>query len=110
MWIAQRNIKSQFLNHVQLFKSENLILGRIKQGWIENWMNDLNIEYFTAGDREDRGQAPEYKVPGTYWSKGFITLGVLDGTGMCILDFSNMYVFEWILEKHLIFLVKLMLS
>ena len=78
-------------------------------------MNDLNIEFFTAGDsapeyKENRGQAPEYEVPGTYWSKGFITLGVLDGTGMCILDFSNMYVFEWILEKHLIFLVKLMLS
>lgn len=53
MWRAQRNIKSQFPNNVQLFKPENVILGRIKQGWIENRQNDLNIDYFTAGVREN---------------------------------------------------------
>ena len=51
---------------MQLFKPENLILGRIKQGWIENHQNDLNIEYFTSGDGENREQTPEYKVSGMY--------------------------------------------
>ena len=70
MWRDQRNIQSHFLNNMQLFKPENLILGRIKQGWIENHQNDLNIEYFTSGDGENREQTPEYKVSGMYWSQG----------------------------------------
>ena len=40
---------------MQLLKPENLILGRIKQGWIENRQNDLNIEYFTAGVKRKWG-------------------------------------------------------
>lgn len=34
----------------------------MKQGWIENHQNDLNIEYFTSGDGGNREPTPECKA------------------------------------------------
>lgn len=76
--------QNQFLN-MQLFKPENLILGRIKQGWIENHQNDWNIEYFTAGVRENGKRTPEYKGPGVYWSQGCRTLGLYKAQGLFLV-------------------------
>lgn len=91
------------------FSSQNnLILGRIKLEWIENCLNDLNIEDFVIGNRENREETPKFRVPSTYRRRGRVTLGLFYGAG-CVTGFSHMHGFKSVLEKHLIFLVKLII-
>lgn len=48
--------KANFSTMCHFSSQKNLILGRIKQGWIGNCLNNLSIDCFAAGDRENRGQ------------------------------------------------------
>lgn len=38
----------------------------MKQEWIQNCLNNLNIEDLTTWDRENREETPKLRVPSTY--------------------------------------------